>query len=194
MQDLPFQTLTQFAALGLTLIAGWFLGLASASGGRKWRDRYYEQEIDTAGYRDRAESDLRDAARRIRDLEAENAKLREGTPVPAPAQDPHAESGHSTAALAGAAVAGAAAGAVATHAAHEHHDDHADAAPVAAAAAEPVHVEPAHVEPVQAQPVAPAEPAPAEPVHAEPAQAEPVHAAQDSHAEAPPAPADTHHH
>ncbi|RYE04162.1 MAG: hypothetical protein EOP61_01595 [Sphingomonadales bacterium] len=128
MQDLPFQTLTQFSALGLTLIGGWFLGLASASGGRKWRERYYDEELSNVGYRDRAESDLRDAARRIRDLEAENAKLRAGAPA-------HDE-GHSTAALAGAAVAGAAAGAAVTHAVHEHHDDH----PVAAAPAEPAPV------------------------------------------------------
>jgi hypothetical protein len=173
MQDLPFQTLTQFAALGLTLVAGWFLGLASASGGRKWRERFYDEEINNAGYRDRAESDLRDAARRIRDLEAENAKLRAGAPVAEPAHEDH---GHSTAALAGAAIAGAAAGAVATHAVHEHHD--APAEPVAAAHAEPAHAEPVH----------------AEPAHAEVAHAEPAPAAPDTHADAHHAPADAHHH
>lgn len=142
MQDLPFETLTQFVALGLTLVAGWFLGLASASGGRKWRERYQDVEMEHAGYRDSAEADLRDSARRIRELQAENASLRAGAPAPAPepahVDEPvHERRGHSTAALAGAAVAGAAAGAVATHAAHEHHDDHAHAEPVAAAHAEP---------------------------------------------------------
>ena len=44
MHDLPFQTITQVAGLGLTLIAGWFLGLASHSGGRKWRERLEEAE------------------------------------------------------------------------------------------------------------------------------------------------------
>ena len=170
MQDLPFQTLTQFAALGLTLIAGWFLGLASASGGRKWRERYYDEEMSNAGYRDRAEADLRDAARRIRDLEAENARLKAAAPAPAP--EPVKDEGHSTAALAGAAIAGAAAGAVAAHAAHEHHEA---AEPVAAAHAEPA--EPAHA-------------APAEPVHAEPAAA-PAH---EPHGDAHHAPADAHHH
>ena len=190
MQDLPFQTLTQFAALGLTLIAGWFLGLASASGGRKWRDRFYDEEVNSAGYRDRAESDLRDAARRIRDLEAENAKLRSAAPVAEPAQQDH---GHSTAALAGAAIAGAAAGAVATHAVHEHHDEPAHAEPVAAAHAEPAHAEPAHAEPAHAEP-AHVETAHAEPSHAEPAHAEPAHDTHDTHADAHPAPADAHHH
>lgn len=113
MQDLPFHTLTQFVALGVTLIAGWFLGLATSSGGRKWRERYSELELDNAGYRDNAEHDLREGARRIRDLEAENARLRAAAPAA------HGD-GHSTAALAGAAIAGAAAGAVATHAADQH--------------------------------------------------------------------------
>lgn len=150
MQDLPFQTLTQFAALGLTLIAGWLLGLASASGGRKWRERYYDEEMSNAGYRDRAETDLRDAAKRIRDLEAENASLRSAAPVVEP--EPVREEGHSNAALAGAAIAGAAAGAVAVHAAHEHHDEAVRAEPVAADHAEPAiangsheHIEPATI-------------------------------------------------
>ena len=175
MHELPFQTLTQFVALGLTLVAGWLLGLASASGGRKWRDRYYDEEMNNAGYRDQAESDLRDAARRIRDLEAENARLRtvapaaaEAAPVVAVQPQPVREEGHSTAALAGAAVAGAAAGAVAAYAAHEHHDAPAPAEPVAAAHAEPAHAEPAHVEPAPA--------------------------AHDSHRDAHPAPADSHNH
>ncbi|NYT42980.1 hypothetical protein HZY97_19555 [Sphingomonas sp. R-74633] len=157
MHDLPFQTITQFAGLGLTLIAGWFLGLASHSGGRKWRERYFEEDMENAGYRDRAESDLREAGRRIRDLEAENAKLKAGAPVAAPAES----EGHSTATVAAAAVAGAVAGAVVTHAVEEHH-------------AEPAHAEPAHVEPAPAA-VAHTEPAPAEVAHAEPAHAEVAH-------------------
>jgi hypothetical protein len=169
MQDLPFQTLTQFAALALTLIAGWVLGLASASGGRKWRDRFYDEEINSAGYRDRAESDLRDAARRIRDLEAENARLRAAAPVAAPAPDPEPahEEGHSNAALAGAAIAGAAAGAVAAHAAHEHHEAHAEPAAD--------HAEPAITN---------------GPIH----YAEPAAPARDSHGDDHHAPADAHHH
>jgi len=72
--QLPFETLTQFVALGLALIAGWFLGLASHSGGRKWRARLQEAEIEHARYRDLAEQDLRDAHRKIRALEEEKAQ------------------------------------------------------------------------------------------------------------------------
>ncbi|HWU94393.1 MAG TPA: hypothetical protein VN029_02275, partial [Sphingomonas sp.] len=59
MDNLPFHTITQLAALGLTLIGGWFLGLASHGGGRKWRARLEEAEIDNAGYRDRRERPAR---------------------------------------------------------------------------------------------------------------------------------------
>ena len=39
MQGLPFDTVTQFVALGITLVAGFFFGLAARSGRSKWRDR-----------------------------------------------------------------------------------------------------------------------------------------------------------
>lgn len=172
MQDLPFQTLTQFAALGITLVAGWFLGLASSSGGRRWRNLYEEEEQGNIAYRDETAESLRVSARRIRDLEAENAKLRAGAPVEG--------EGHSTAALAGAAIAGAAAGAVATHAAHEHH-------------AEPAvvyHAEPVHVAPVAADHAEPAIAHGDHGAHAEPA----IAAAHDSHGDDHHAPADAHHH
>lgn len=126
MPDLPFQTLTQFTALGLTLLAGLLIGWGTASGGRKWRERFHSEEADHIGYRDRAEADLREAGRRARDLEAENARLRAAVPAGEPVH-----SGHSTAALAGAAAAGAAV----THVAHEHH-----------AAPAPIHTDIGHVE------------------------------------------------
>jgi hypothetical protein len=171
MHDLPFQTITQFAGLGLTLIAGWFLGLASHSGGRKWRERYLEEDMENAGYRDRAEADLRETARRVRDLEAENARLKAGAPVAAPAEP----EGHSTATVAAAAVAGAVAGAVATHAVEEHHAEpaHVEPAPAEVAHAEPVHAEMAHAEPVHAEPV-PVE-AHVDAAHATPAHPEHAH-------------------
>ena len=75
MQGLPFQTITEFAALGLTLIAGLFFGLALHPGGRKWKDRYRELDIESAAYRHQAETDLREAQARVRDLEAERDKL-----------------------------------------------------------------------------------------------------------------------
>jgi len=155
MHELPFQTITQLAALGLTLIAGWFLGLASHSGGRKWRERLEEEEIENAGYRDRAESDLRDAARRIRDLEAENSKLRAAAAAAAPPPAAAADDGHSTATVAAAAVAGAAAGAAVTHAAETaNHPAPAETGDAPAMAeAEPVSIEPAfvHAEPAQSE-------------------------------------------
>jgi predicted flap endonuclease-1-like 5' DNA nuclease len=73
--SLPFETVSQFAGLGLTLVAGWFFGMASAPGGKKWRELYEEESVDLANYRHQAETDLKDANRRIRDLEAENTKL-----------------------------------------------------------------------------------------------------------------------
>lgn len=82
MHALPFETLNQFVALGLTLVGGWFLGLASRSGGAKWRERYQDEALEHAGYRDRAEHDLRDAHRKIRDLQAENARLAAAAPKP----------------------------------------------------------------------------------------------------------------
>lgn len=78
---LPFETGTQFAALGLTLVGGWFLGLASRSGGAKWRERYQDEELEHARYRDEAEG-------RIRALEGELKGLRGQPPAPAaPAED-----------------------------------------------------------------------------------------------------------
>ncbi|WP_204349972.1 hypothetical protein, partial [Serratia marcescens] len=47
-----------FAALGLTLVGGWFIGLASRSGGTKWRERYQDEELEHARYRDEAEGRL----------------------------------------------------------------------------------------------------------------------------------------
>lgn len=76
MPPLPFETPTQFAALALTLIGGWLLGLGSSSGGRKWRDRFEDEEIAHAGYRHQAETDLKEANRKIRDLEAECDRLK----------------------------------------------------------------------------------------------------------------------
>ena len=44
-----FHTPTQFAVLALLLVAGWFFGLASHPGGRKWRTRY-EEEREARGH------------------------------------------------------------------------------------------------------------------------------------------------
>jgi len=49
-----FTTTTQFAALALCLIAGWFFGLASSSGGKKWKARYAAEREAHGTYRSRA--------------------------------------------------------------------------------------------------------------------------------------------
>lgn len=77
---LPFETATQFAALGLTLVAGWLLGLASRSGGAKWRERYQDEELEHARTRDEAEE-------RIRVLQAEVKTLRGQLPAAAVAAE-----------------------------------------------------------------------------------------------------------
>ncbi|WP_137863168.1 MULTISPECIES: hypothetical protein [unclassified Sphingomonas] len=73
---LPFETATQFAALGLTLVGGWFLGLASRSGGTKWRERYQDEELEHARYRDEAEG-------RLHALQAELKAARSQVSAPA---------------------------------------------------------------------------------------------------------------
>jgi transposase-like protein len=79
MQGLPFDTVTQFIALGVTLVAGFFFGLAARAGRSKWRDRYQDEELRHRTYRDETGAELREAQRRLRELEAENARLRAAT-------------------------------------------------------------------------------------------------------------------
>ena len=82
-----FTTTTQFAALALCLIAGWFFGLASSSGGKKWKARYAAEREAHAGYRKQGDTGLAAANARIAELERENARLAraaETVPVAAP--------------------------------------------------------------------------------------------------------------
>lgn len=102
MTALPFTTTTQFVALALTLLAGWLLGLASSSAGRKWRTRFEEEREAHNATRDRAHEELTSSNTRIRELEAENARLqatlaerddaRTGVPDPDPAASDQARS------------------------------------------------------------------------------------------------------
>jgi len=83
-----FTTTTQFAALALCLIAGWFFGLASSSGGKKWKARYAAEREAHAANRKQGDSGLSAANARIAELERENARLAraaEAVPVAAPA-------------------------------------------------------------------------------------------------------------
>lgn len=63
-----FTTATEWAALALTLLGGWLLGLASHPGGRKWRDRYNAERDAHAAYR-------RDMEGRFRDHDADRGRL-----------------------------------------------------------------------------------------------------------------------
>ena len=89
-----FSTPSQFAVLALVLVAGWFLGLASASGGRKWRERYTAERDAHAAYRKDADARVVDARReaearaaeadrRRADSEREHARLAAAAPVTA---------------------------------------------------------------------------------------------------------------
>ena len=71
MNNLLFETPSEFAVLGLLLIAGWLFGLASAPGGGKWKRRYHDAELELARYRDEVDQELRASRARIRELEAE---------------------------------------------------------------------------------------------------------------------------
>ncbi|AXJ94689.1 MULTISPECIES: hypothetical protein [unclassified Sphingomonas] len=82
-----FTTTTQFAALALCLIAGWFFGLASSSGGKKWKARYAAEREAHAAHRKQGETSLAAANARIAELERENERLAKATPVAAPVVD-----------------------------------------------------------------------------------------------------------
>ena len=82
-----FTTVTQYAVVGLVLIVGLVLGLLLGAGG-KWRRRYEEERAAHAAYR--AEADAKWSDREalgtnrdayVRDLEAENAKLKAERPA-----------------------------------------------------------------------------------------------------------------
>jgi hypothetical protein len=88
MPGLPFDTATQLVALALTLVAGFFFGLAAHSGRSKWRERYQDEELRHRTYRDETGTELREAQRRLRELEAENTQLR-GSVSPRPIPDPY---------------------------------------------------------------------------------------------------------
>lgn len=85
-----FTTTTQYAALAIALIAGWLFGLASHPGGRKWQQRYAdEREVHSASRRD-LDARLAEANARIKELEAENARLGRAAPVTAATIAPNA--------------------------------------------------------------------------------------------------------
>lgn len=60
-------TTNQWIIIGLVLVLGWLLGLASRSGGRRWKRAYHEERDAHAAYR--RDNDLR--------IEAANARIAE---------------------------------------------------------------------------------------------------------------------
>lgn len=76
-----FTTPTQFAVLGLVLVAGWLLGLASHPGGGKWKQRYAAERDAHATHRKDVEARLAAAETRNAELEREQERLRTATPV-----------------------------------------------------------------------------------------------------------------
>jgi predicted flap endonuclease-1-like 5' DNA nuclease len=70
-----FHTPTQYAVLALLLVAGWFFGLASHPGGRKWRTRYEEEREAHAAYRRETEAQRKADAERLAELDRRNAEL-----------------------------------------------------------------------------------------------------------------------
>ena len=84
-----FQTPTQYAVLVLVLVAGWFFGLASHPGGRKWRTRYETEREAHAAYRKQAEAQREADAARIAELERDRRAADVATPAaPLPAGAP----------------------------------------------------------------------------------------------------------
>ncbi|WP_230769413.1 hypothetical protein [Sphingomonas sp. Leaf4] len=70
-----FQTPTQFAVLALLLLAGWLLGLASSSGGKKWKQRFRDEEAAHKAYRAEVAADLKTRETKLREVEAERDRL-----------------------------------------------------------------------------------------------------------------------
>ncbi len=70
-----FQTPTHFAVLALVLLAGWFFGLASSSGGKKWKQRFRDEEAAHKAYRTEVANDLKTRDARLQEVETERDRL-----------------------------------------------------------------------------------------------------------------------
>ena len=82
---MPAFTFDQGVVIALVFVAGWLLGLASHSGGRKWRERYAAERDAHAGARRDADARVAAAEQRSAELEREHARVLAATPAPAPA-------------------------------------------------------------------------------------------------------------
>lgn len=77
-----FSTPSHFLVLALVALGFWLIGLASGSGGRRWRRLYDREAEDFSAYRVDTEERIRAASRRIGELERDNAALDHGRTEP----------------------------------------------------------------------------------------------------------------
>jgi hypothetical protein len=68
---MPFTSPLTWLLLAAVLAAGWLLGAATSSAGRRWHKRFREREVVIAKYRREMEKALVKARERIRQLESE---------------------------------------------------------------------------------------------------------------------------
>lgn len=102
-----FNTLNQYIVLALLFVVGWLFGLASHSGGRKWRERLKAESEQHAAYRHDTDAQLKEAQRRGAELERDNAAL-EKHRIASQASIATLEAQRDGAGVAGAGVAAAA--------------------------------------------------------------------------------------
>jgi predicted flap endonuclease-1-like 5' DNA nuclease len=85
-----FTTFSQLIVLVILFFGGLLLGLGLHPGGRKWRQRFKDESDNYAQFRRDADLRLRDANRRVGELERENASLRDSATERASLIDRHA--------------------------------------------------------------------------------------------------------
>ena len=68
-----FSTPSHFLVLGLLAFGFWLVGLATHSGGRKWREMYDQEAEDFSSFRTDSDDKARAATGRITELEREAA-------------------------------------------------------------------------------------------------------------------------
>lgn len=72
-------TTNQWAVLVLVLVLGWLLGLASRSGGRKWKRAYHDERAAYTAYRTESETRIKAANERIAELDRHAPFIGAGT-------------------------------------------------------------------------------------------------------------------